>query len=108
MLPLIPLLATLAIGSTLNLGASLYQQNNYRQLTNAQNAQYKQWISDYEKNTGRRIRYDRLPNNAAGQLYANGYGINNSYAQSVGTAGSYSRSIATLGLGYNHYLNRKL
>lgn len=106
--PLIPILATMAAGTLINAGSSLYQQNNYRQMTSGQNVQYRQWIRDYEKNTGRHIRYDRLPSNASGQLYANQYGINNSYAQSIGTFGSGAKSLATLGLGYNHYLNRKL
>lgn len=101
--PLIPLaLGGLLAGGTIgNLASSLYQQNNYRNYTNTVNQQYRQWISDYQKNTGRSIRYDKLPSNASGMIYQNeNVGIPNSYAQSWGSGFSAMKSMGAIGLGY--------
>lgn len=104
--PLVPLaLAGLLAGTGISTVSSLYQQNNYRSLTSAQNSDYRRWISDYEKNTGRHIRYPNLPNNAGGQLLANGYGISNSYAQTFGTIGSAAKSYGAISLGAYRYNN---
>lgn len=108
-LPLIPLaLAGLLAGGTIgNMATSFYQQNNYRNYTNAVNGQYQQWIKDYEKNTGRHIRYDKLPSNASGMMFQNQtVGIPNSYAQSWGTMFSGMKSAGAIGLGYYGAKNR--
>lgn len=100
--PLVALgLGLMGAGMVGNTISSLYQQNNYRQYTNEVNKQNRQWISDFERNTGRKIRYDKLPNNAAGSIYqSENLGIPNSYAQSWGTAFSGFRSVGAMGLGY--------
>lgn len=84
--PLIPLLIGSAIAGTIvNTASSLYQQNNYRSLTNIQNKDYEQMYSDFKKNTGRDIKYRNVRGPTA-NLLSNQYGIANSYAQSFTTA----------------------
>lgn len=97
----------MAAGTLGNLASSLYQQNNYRNATRQVNDQYRQWVSDYQKNTGQKIRYDKLPSNASGMLFQNeNVGIPNSYAQTWGTAFSGIKSFGTMGLGYK-YANKR-